>query len=143
INRAVGIARDAREGVQAVDNDRDAVGIEQNAQAVHLMLSLISAENFASEQTLWIGGPEPTDYPVSVRVESRIVKSLENSRRFGKGVNLRREVFADSSRHPVVGTIERGGKRIADRQITRMIILNMEYSPGQRGEGALFEILQH
>ena len=51
----MGIAGDAREGVQAVDNDRDAVGIDQNAQAVHLILSLISAENFASEQTLWIG----------------------------------------------------------------------------------------
>src|SRR5262249_28790489 len=143
INRVVEIVGDPREGVKAVDNDRDAVGIEQNAQAVHLMLSLISAVNFASEQTLWIGGANPAAYPVSVRVKCGIVKPLENPRRFGKGVNLRREVLAESSRDPVVGTIERGRKRITDRQITRMIILNMEYSPGQRGEGSLFEILQN
>src|SRR5262245_35816061 len=107
------------------------------------ILSLISAVNFASEQTLWIGGPDPPGNPVSVRVKCGIVKSLENPRRFGKGVNLRRKVPADSSRRPVVGTVERGRKRTTDRQITRTVILNMEYSHGQRGEGAGFEILQN
>src|SRR5262245_66629359 len=107
------------------------------------MLSLISAENFAAEQTLWIGGANPAGNPVSVRVKCGIVKSLENPRRFGKGVNLRREVLAESSRDPVVGTIERGRKRITDRQLTRMIILHMEYSHGQIGEDALIEIPQN
>src|SRR4029077_4135611 len=92
INRAVGIARDAREGVQAVDNDRNAVGIDLDAPTVHLSLSLISAVNFASEQTVRISGPDPPGNPVSVRVKCGIVKSLENPRRFDKAVNLRRKV---------------------------------------------------
>src|SRR5262249_56108058 len=103
---------------------------------------VVLEKSWAGEKVLGRGGANPAGNPVSIRIKCGIVKPLENSRRFGKGVNLRREVLANSSRHPVVGTIERGRKRITDRQITRMIILNMEYSPGQRGEGALFEILQ-
>src|SRR5262245_52393286 len=107
------------------------------------MLSLISAENFASEQTLWIGGANPAGNPISVRVKCGIVKPLENPRRFGKGVKLWRNVPAESSRHPIVRTIERGRKRITDGQITRVIILNMEHSPSQSGEAAVFKILQN
>ena len=131
----------ARTEYAAADVGVDAVGRYQryarraeNVVVGRLMLRLISAIDFAADQTLGIVHSQAATDPVAVGIEHRVLEPLKDPVAFGKHIEPRDEMVADPALYPNAQRIIRGLERRRDK-VGLLVIQNIERGRAQAGKG--------